>query len=47
MQRHGGLEVGLGRVHFDGDAKHLHHFENDVDSRLNCIYNIVREDCLG
>ena len=42
MQSHGGVEVGLGRLHFDGDAEHLHDFSSAVSDDMASDHAIGR-----
>ena len=41
MQRHGGVEIGLGRLHLDGDAEHLDHFGGAVAD------DVTADDAVG
>ena len=41
MQSHRGIEIGLGRLHFDGDAEQLHHFGGAVAD------DVTADDAVG
>ena len=42
MQSHGGVEIGLGRLHFDGDADELDHFGGAVAEMVQLLGIAVR-----